>query len=127
MCKNLKDVILNMKNKTETGIGFISSDNYVYFPYNEVYKHILKMSSFLLNAGIRKGDNVIFQVKETKEFIFAFWACILNDFIAIPIERVNNKANMNLLRNIYNEHNSYIIYDTFERYLEQFDNKICIN
>ena len=127
MCKNLKDVILNMKNKTETGIGFISSDNYVYFPYNEVYKHILKMSSFLLNAGIRKGDNVIFQVKETKEFIFAFWACILNDFIAIPIERVNNKANMNLLRNIYNEQNSYIIYDTFERYLEQFDNKICIN
>lgn len=127
MPKNLKDVILEMKNKTETGIGFISRDNYVSFTYNEVYEHILKMSSFLLNAGVKKGDSVIFQIKETKEFIFAFWACILNDYIAIPIERITNKASMNLLNNIYIKQNFHIVYDTYERYLEQFENKICIN
>ena len=127
MPKNLKDVILEMKNKTETGIGFISRDNYVSFTYNEVYEHILKMSAFLLNAGVKKGDSVIFQIKETKEFILAFWACILNDYIAIPIERITNKASMNLLNNIYIKQNFHIVYDTYERYLEQFENKICIN
>ena len=127
MSINLKEIVINMKGKTDTGIGIVGVDGAeLFFTYDEVYIRILKMLSKLLMSGIKPGDTVIFQIGELKEFVVAFWACIIGDMIPVPIDVVNNKGLMNLLLKISSADSSYVIYDD-EHSLSDIKNKICIS
>lgn len=126
MSVDLKSIVINMKGKTDTGIGFVLDDGgELFFTYDEVYGCILKMLSKLLASGIERGDTVIFQIGELKEFVFAFWACIIGDMIPVPIDKVSNKGLMNLLCRISSADSSYVIYDD-DCSLSDIKNKICI-
>lgn len=124
---NLKDIVYGMKNRKQKGIGFISSrDEYEFIIYHTLYENILKMSARLRDAGIQKNQKVIFQLNGLQEFVYAFWACIINDMIAIPMGRITNKESLNRLAKICSDTECTIIYDEEESCLANFENVVCV-
>lgn len=90
-----------MKGNTEKGITFIQKrKEEIYISYAQIYINIVKLASFLKGVGINKGEKVIFQTKKIENFIYLFWACILNEYYAIPLERADDKESKQKLYNV---------------------------
>ena len=70
----------------EKGILYLNSDGSEFF---QTYKALLEESKRIL-AGLRKlglkaQDKVIFQLSNNRDFIPAFWGCMLGGFVPVPI------------------------------------------
>ena len=44
------------------------------------------MAKRLQSEGLTKGDKVVFYSENRPEWIIAFWACLLNGIIVVPID-----------------------------------------
>src|SRR5699024_6787693 len=71
----------------EKGMTFISNKKDKFISYQELYQNSLAISYQLQKRGIESGDELIFQFndKNIKEFLFVFWACLLDGIIPIPV------------------------------------------
>ena len=54
--------------------------------YAEVGRAARGFASRLADAGIRKGDKVVFWGENSPEWIVAFWGCLLGGVIVVPID-----------------------------------------
>src|SRR5690349_7604070 len=52
------------------------------------YSDLLDAASRVLGglrlAGVRTGDRVVLHLRDNRDFLPAFWACVLGGFIAVP-------------------------------------------
>lgn len=78
----LKEIALS-KNKGIYIIRNDGSENYI--KYDELYARASGILYNLQKNGIKEKDKVIFQIKESEDFITTFWACILGNIIPVPI------------------------------------------
>jgi thioester reductase-like protein len=53
--------------------------------YRELLSDAEKILAGLVRDGLRPGDIVLFQLEETKDFVPAFWACILGGLVPAPL------------------------------------------
>ncbi len=88
----------------QKGITYINSDG---SEQVQSYAQLLEDAQRILGGfrklGIKPQDKVILQLKENKDFISAFWGCVLGGFIpvpvVIPISYDQHNVNLNKLQN----------------------------
>ncbi|MEM7552755.1 MAG: SDR family NAD(P)-dependent oxidoreductase [Cyanobacteria bacterium P01_A01_bin.84] len=86
------------------GIIYINSDG---SESVQSYAQLLEDAQIILGGlrklGLKPQDKVIFQFKENKDFISAFWGCILGGLIPVPVgiptSYDQSNANLNKLKN----------------------------
>ncbi len=84
--KTLIDVIKNNKTNDIAGVTFIDDkSNEKFVSYREVYSKSLSLLKSLQNFGIKPGDELLFQIDNNEDFIYAIWDCILGGIIAVPV------------------------------------------
>lgn len=68
--------------------------------YAQLYTQACKLASGLYKAGLRRGDKVIFQFRNNKDFVEAFWSCMLIGAIAVPMAVLEDYSteNMNTIK-----------------------------
>jgi long-chain acyl-CoA synthetase len=54
--------------------------------YTEVGRAARGFAARLADAGLRKGDTVVFWSENRPEWVVAFWGCLLSGIIAVPID-----------------------------------------
>ncbi|MCW6109199.1 AMP-binding protein [Clostridium sporogenes] len=64
-------------------------------PYEEVISKAISMKQQLNHLGISKGQKVIIQIEDNYSFVISLWTCIMGEFIAIPLYRINSVVDHN--------------------------------
>ncbi|NDI36677.1 non-ribosomal peptide synthetase [Chengkuizengella sediminis] len=82
--ESLIDVIENCKNDSQH-ITFIKKKEEQSLYYSDLYDRSLRMLHGLQSQGIKKGQEIIFQIQENENFILLFWACVLGGMIPVPV------------------------------------------
>ena len=89
--KTLIDLIVTRQDEKSKGITFILSETEEHFvSYGELYQGARALLYSLQASGFKKGDEVIFQIDNNRQFMFAFWACILGGMIPVPVTTGTN-------------------------------------
>lgn len=57
-----------------------------FISYQEVLQRSLRIGKQLEKIGAQKGTEVIIQCQRPENFIYSFWACLLCEFIAVPVD-----------------------------------------
>lgn len=114
-CRNLPD-ILKQASLTDQKIVYISKLGQREQTYKELYHESLCMAEKLRSFGVKKGECVVFQIPENRDFIVAFWACVMIGAIVAPLGVLDdyggNNLNTEKLYNIFNlVENSYVLAD----------------
>nr|WP_288974219.1 AMP-binding protein [uncultured Blautia sp.] len=83
------------KNRdSKNGIRFIYSEKKSeFFAYNVLYQAALKMLNNLRTQGLKKGDELVFQITNNKDFIIIFWACICGGIVPVPVNYGYSREN----------------------------------
>ena len=56
------------------------------YSYAQVGRAACGFAVRLAEAGVRKGDKVVFWSENRPEWIVAFWGCLLNGIVVVPID-----------------------------------------
>ena len=56
------------------------------YTYQEVGRSARALAARLQSDGVTKGDKVVFYSENRPEWIIAFWACLLNGIVVVPID-----------------------------------------
>ncbi len=86
------------------GITYINSDGSEEVQsYAKLLENAQKILGGLRKLGLKPQDKVIFQLKENRDFINAFWGCVLGGFIpvpvGVPVRYDQTNGNLNKLHN----------------------------
>jgi long-chain acyl-CoA synthetase len=54
--------------------------------YDEVGRAARAFAARLTAAGVRKGEHVVFWGENRPEWIAAYWGCLLNGIVVVPID-----------------------------------------
>ncbi|MBJ8015075.1 non-ribosomal peptide synthetase [Bacillus cereus group sp. N34] len=81
----LVEVIQSCNMLSGVGVNFIrGAQEEKFISYQELYMRSLRLLDSLQKQGVCIGDEVVFQIDDEEEFIYAFWACVLGGFIPVP-------------------------------------------
>lgn len=74
--------------------------------YKELREKALKVAEKLTELGQKKGDKIIFQIKDIKNYLFIFWGCLYAGIQPVPltlpmIQNANNEACVKV-KNVFN-------------------------
>ncbi|CAM1356217.1 condensation domain-containing protein [Tenacibaculum halocynthiae] len=85
--QTIQEIFLkNINSKKESGITFIEGSGDVqYLSYKKLYLEASYKLYALQERGIKPGNEVVFQFQSNKNLIITFWACVLGNFIPVPI------------------------------------------
>lgn len=115
----LFDCLCSRRSLTNRGITFIQSDAVeVFLSYAELYDRARGVLYDLQRHGLKKGDELVFQVEDSEPFLCLFWACILGGIVPVPSSVGNNEEHKRKLFKIWGVLSSpYLISDrsTMER------------
>ncbi|EPR14447.1 condensation domain-containing protein, partial [Ruminiclostridium papyrosolvens] len=116
---SLVDLIVN--KPVNKGVTFISGEfDEVFISYYDLYEKALGILYNLQKNGIRRGNELVFQIKDNYEFVCCFWACILGGIIPIPVAVGNKSEHRQKLFNIWEVlNNAYLLTDKETNILEK--------
>ncbi len=124
--KTLVDLIVSRQDEKSKGITFILSEAEEHFlSYGELYHGAMSLLYNLQTSGFKKGDEVIFQIDDNKQFMLAFWACILGGMIPVPVTTGTNDEHKLKLFKIWDTLNNpkMLATDDFFSRLKSFGDK----
>lgn len=112
--RNLANMLEVLQEEESKGVTHIyGDDNEIFISYKDLYKKALNILYNLQKKGIKKGDELIFQINDNITHINVFWGCILGGIIPIPVSVGNNHEHRAKLFKIWNIlNNPYIISDS---------------
>lgn len=85
MIKNIRDALIYYAENNNNGIKFLTIEEESHLSYRDLLRCAQVLLYRLRKQGIRKGNELIFQISKPSEFIISFWASILGGFIPVPI------------------------------------------
>ncbi|MDR2712501.1 MAG: AMP-binding protein, partial [Clostridiales bacterium] len=88
-----RDIVKSLYSarKENKGVTIIKSqDEEKYISYDSLWKASSLVCEHLRKSGAQKNSEVIIQCKNTEYYMYAFWACAIGGFIAVPIDVSNN-------------------------------------
>ena len=53
--------------------------------YRELRRRALALLTDLQRQGVEPGDEVVLQIRDDRDFLTAFWACLLGRLVAVPL------------------------------------------
>jgi len=99
---NLNSLLLDLANENEKGITFISSEEDIFVSYQDILKASLKVLGSLQQAGLKAGNEVMFQIDDNNSFITLFWGCILGGILPVPLNVNNNSEHFVNITKVFN-------------------------
>lgn len=90
--KTLAEALRNCCRYDNRGVIFINGDedeNAV--SYKELFDKACCVLGKLQEDGLKKGDELVFQIENNESFLFVFWACILGGIVPVPLSVGNNE------------------------------------
>ena len=106
--KTLQEILKRAaKQAKDKGMTFVYEDGHEeYLSYQEMLADAERLLKGLRNLGIQPGESILFQFKDNKHFVTAFWACILGGFLPTPLGTAP----------IYSEQNAQVLklYNTWQ-------------
>ncbi|MFZ5988791.1 MAG: amino acid adenylation domain-containing protein [Bacillota bacterium] len=126
--KSLVDALV-YSSKLNSGITFITSEKEENFlSYKELYDKALSILHDLQARGIEKGQELVFQIESSEDFILVFWACLLGGIIPVPLTvGTNDEHKLKLFRIWEMMDNPYLITSTkVVSYLETYSQKTSL-
>ncbi|SET49269.1 Acyl transferase domain-containing protein [[Clostridium] polysaccharolyticum] len=110
MYKNLIEVITSKVEENNRGIYFIrGEDAEEFLSYKELYELAWRQKQCMIEKGLKAKTEVILQYEDNREFLIAFWACILGRMIPVPLPAQKGKESVGQVLKIYRQlRNPYI-------------------
>ncbi|MBK3493951.1 amino acid adenylation domain-containing protein [Viridibacillus sp. YIM B01967] len=100
--ETLVEAIESRKMIDDKGITFISGDkNEKYLSYKNLYNKALEVLYHLQLKGVKRGEELVFQIDDNEHFLYVFWACLLGGIIPVPITVGNNDEHKQKLFNVW--------------------------
>ncbi len=121
--KNLIGCLADASERS-AGIRHITgSSNEHVVTYAKLLENARLGLGFLQSRGLKKGDELIFQIEDNNSFTVVFWSCVLGGIIPVPINSAFTPETRSKLINVWNTlSNPYII--TEEKSYSSFGPKI---
>ncbi len=120
-------------NECDNGIRFIYSEKKEeLITYGQLHSNALVMLNNLKRHGLKKGDELVFQITNNKDFIVLFWGCICGGIIPVPVNYGYSKENGIKVKKIWSKlQNPYLAYSNdyyagFMEMLKEIDADINI-
>ncbi|WP_121612455.1 non-ribosomal peptide synthetase [Mesobacillus foraminis] len=93
------------QNHRNHGVFFIDTEGTKSFlAYPELLTEAKSVLSGLVDHGVRPKDKVVFQLEDNRDFVSAFWGCILGGFVPVPVtvpkSFADSSNDANTLKNI---------------------------
>lgn len=133
MYKNLCEGLIKNAKFNSNSITIIDNDKYeINLSYRELYDAALEQLYVLQERGIKKNDELVFQIQNLQEFLTAFWACLLGGIVPVPIALGNTEEHKSKLIKIWKIlNNPYMItsqknMNDFNKYMNDEDISIEI-
>jgi iturin family lipopeptide synthetase A len=83
--KTLKDALIMRSLEKEKGIVFVQANQNQLVTFHDIFIQSMKTLGTLQNAGVKPGNEVVFQIEDNESFIYIFWACILGGLFPVPV------------------------------------------
>ena len=116
MYKNLIEVIISKGEEDNRGIYFIrSEDAEEFLSYKELYKLAWRQKQCMIEKGLKAKTEVILQYEDNREFLIAFWACILGRMIPVPLTAQKGRKSVEQVLKIYKQLRNPFIATTISR------------
>lgn len=110
-CQNLLECLRDAAS-TNKGVTFVNSSEEEFLSYNQIYSQAYEVYLHLKNNNIKEKSEIVFQFNSVKAFIVTFWACIMGNYIAVPIATINNEYTKRKLLKIWDElDDPYLLFD----------------
>ncbi|HHK5566515.1 TPA: SDR family NAD(P)-dependent oxidoreductase [Bacillus thuringiensis] len=130
MKKDFRNLVeaLYEATKGNNGITIINSrDQEEYITYKELYVESLIISKYLKKLNIPERSEVILQCSSLKTMIYGFWACLMSNYIAVPVELIDSEYTGNKLAGVWKKlNNPYLLYDS-ETFLVNLKKNMVLN
>lgn len=96
---NLMEYLLNEINN-DKGIFIIGEKNEkeAFISYKGLFEVCNGLCLHLKEKGVKSGSKVIIYCKESVNFIYSFWSCLIGGFIAVPIDVKNRIDDTEFIR-----------------------------
>ena len=94
----------------EKGIVYIESDDSeVFQTYPDLLDEAQRVLAGLRGLGLKPQDKVIFQFERNRDFITAFWGCVLGGFVPVPLSIAPTYRELNAV--VTKLHNAWLMLD----------------
>nr|MCR4692122.1 AMP-binding protein [Lachnospiraceae bacterium] len=107
------------------GITFAGEAKEIFVSYRELLETGYGISRKLYDCGVRQGDKVIIYCKDTVNFVYGYWSCLIGGYTAVPID-VKNEVDGIFFDSRFHE-NGYILTDFSDELEGKVRNVININ
>lgn len=98
----LTELLQARSNASGKGIFFIEKNGKEeYVSYPELYNSALVVLFFLQQRGVQRGNELVLQVEDNKNFLVIFWACILGGIIPVPLAVSKTELNHQKFFNVW--------------------------
>lgn len=98
----LKDVLANVSVNEDKGIYFSHHRNDdVFLSYKQLSCEAHLIAGAWQQQGVKANDKIVFQLEDNKNFVVAFWAAVVGNFIPVPVSSGNSEAHSKKLSAIY--------------------------
>lgn len=100
--KSISDILFSKQTIENRGIYFFDNSNeYIFMSYKDIFSTCMEKLFVLNELGIRKGNEVIFQINDNRNFVLLYWACIMGGIVPVPLTLGINNEQINKLRHVY--------------------------
>ena len=83
--KNLKEMLYRAARNTSNGITYVSGSDASYQSYGQLIERARRVGSLLKAKSAEAGKPAIIQLEDNQQFLAAFWACILEGIVPVPL------------------------------------------
>lgn len=83
------------------GVHFIATGGETFVSYPDLFREAGQVLYNLQLSGFKKGDELVFQLDDNREFITLFWACLLGGIIPVPLPFSTGEESRLKLENVW--------------------------
>lgn len=112
-CDDLLVKLYEMRDSDKEVLLVSDQQTRIRLSYKQIWVRSGYLAAKLRETGARKGDEVVIRCENLEYFIYAFWACVHEQCIAIPVDS-NNKKNGNAVMDLVMKklESVYMFYDS---------------
>ncbi|MCE3296531.1 MAG: amino acid adenylation domain protein [Crocinitomicaceae bacterium] len=83
------------------GVHFIAVGGESFVSYPDLFREAGQVLYNLQLSGFKKGDELVFQLDDNREFITLFWACLLGGIVPVPLPFSTGEESRLKLENVW--------------------------
>lgn len=104
--------LFEMKNSSKEITLILENEQKVTITYEQLWTRSGYVASKLRERGAKKGSEVVIRCDNLENYLYAFWGCVQNQSIAIPIDSADRKNGNKIMQLVMQKvESAYMLYD----------------